>query len=324
MDQRQSRFLGQGDELLDRIETALIGHLSRHDLRTQAVGQGPALAVAPGEQALGQRAPHQYAHAVALADWQHLALDAAVKDGIGRLLRAETGKTALLCHPLGLDDFGGGKGRRADGADLAGPHQVGQGRKSLLDVGIRRRSVNLVEVDMICLEAPEGALDRLHDPAPRIALHVWIVAHGTVNLGRDHDIVPPSLERLAEDHLGFAGAVAIGRVDEIDAGIERLVDHAGTVVMVGIAHGPEHHGAEAIGTDLDAGPAEGAVLHGGLLSGCHSATGTPDAASICSLIVQSRRADCGSMEREVISAGGLTALICRGSSSMGEMSLSRR
>ncbi len=31
--------------------------------------------------------------------------------------------------------------------------------------------------------------------------------------------------------------------------------------MIGIADGAEHHGAKAIGADLDAGAAKGTVLH---------------------------------------------------------------
>src|SRR4029079_9269459 len=38
-------------------------------------------------------------------------------------------------------------------------------------------------------------------------------------------------------------------------------DDADRFVVVGVSGGPEHHGAERVGTDLDAGPAKGAVLH---------------------------------------------------------------
>jgi len=46
--------------------------------------------------------------------------------------------------------------------------------------------------------------------------------------------------------------------------IQRLVDDADRVVVIRVADGsPEHHGAERVGADLNAGPAEGAVVHAG-------------------------------------------------------------
>jgi hypothetical protein len=63
------------------------------------------------------------------------------------------------------------------------------------------------------------------------------------------------------DLLGFAVAVAIGRIDEIDAGIDRLVDDAGGVLVIGVAQLAEHHGAKRVGTDLDAGATQRTVLH---------------------------------------------------------------
>jgi hypothetical protein len=70
-----------------------------------------------------------------------------------------------------------------------------------------------------------------------------------------------ALERLAHDLLGLAGRVPVGGVDEVDPRVQRLVRDADAVVVVRVAARPEHHGAERVGTDLDAGPAEGAVLH---------------------------------------------------------------
>jgi hypothetical protein len=64
------------------------------------------------------------------------------------------------------------------------------------------------------------------------------------------------LERLADDLLGRAGRVDVGRVDEVDPGIERAVEDAGGVIVVGVAPGAEHHRAEAELQDLDAGAFE--------------------------------------------------------------------
>src|SRR4029450_12244858 len=79
-------------------------------------------------------------------------------------------------------------------------------------------------------------------------------------LGGEQDLVPAPFQGLADDVLGVA--VGVGSVDEVDAAVQCLADDAGRVLR-GIAHdGGEHQGAQGVGTDLDAGPAEGAVLHG--------------------------------------------------------------
>jgi hypothetical protein len=45
--------------------------------------------------------------------------------------------------------------------------------------------------------------------------------------------------------LRLACGVDVGRVDEVDPGVERAVDDANGVVVVGVAPGAEHHRAEA-------------------------------------------------------------------------------
>ncbi len=219
------------------------------------------LRMRPVSSALRERAPHQDAHPVALGDRQHLGLDAAVEDRVGRLLGAEPFQAAPLGDPLGLDDVGGGHRRRADRADLAAVDQVRERGQRLLDVGVGVRPVDLVQVDVVGLQAAQRVLDLGHDPAPGVASLVGIVAHRRRTLGREDDVVAAPLERLADDLFGLAAGVHVGGVDEVDPRVQRLVDDADRVVMVGVADGPEHHRAERVGTDLDAGPAEGAVLH---------------------------------------------------------------
>jgi hypothetical protein len=201
------------------------------------------------------------AHSVLLADRQHFALDAAVQDGIGRLFHPETRQPAARRDPLRVHDLRDGKCRRSDRTHLPRAHQVGEGRQGLLDVGVRRRPVDQVEIDMVGLQSTQGCIELADEPASRIALVVRIVAHGKVRLGGQHDVVAPPLESLADDLLGFAVAVHVGRVDEVDPRIDRLVDDSHAVLVVGISHPTEHHRAQAIGADLDAGSAQCAVLH---------------------------------------------------------------
>ena len=94
---------------------------------------------------------------------------------------------------------------------------------------------------------------------------VRVVVHRHGHLRRQHDVVAAALERLADDLLGLAGGVDVGGVDEVDPGVQRAVDDADRVVVVGVAPGAEHHRAEAELRDLDAGASERAVVHGVVL-----------------------------------------------------------
>jgi hypothetical protein len=154
---------------------------------------------------------------------------------------------------LRLDDLRGREGRCADRPHLALPHQIGEYRQRLLDIGVGCRPVDLVEVDVIGLQPAQRTLHGTGDPAARIALLVRIVAHRSMHLGGQHHMLAPALQRLADDLLGLAAAIPVGRIDEIDTGIQRLVDHPDPLVMIRISKPAEHHCTQAIGADLDAG-----------------------------------------------------------------------
>jgi hypothetical protein len=79
--------------------------------------------------------------------------------------------------------------------------------------------------------------------------------------GGDRQIVAPAFDRLADDRLGFASRIDVRRVDEVDSGVDRPMDDARGILMVGIAHRAEHHRAETERADLDTGRSERAHLH---------------------------------------------------------------
>src|ERR1700683_1735858 len=83
-----------------------------------------------------------------------------------------------------------------------------------------------------------------------------------MRLGGEHDVVPAALECLADDLFGLPARVGVGGVDEVDARVQRLVYDAGAVLVVGVAVATEHHRAQAVRADLDAGSAQRAVFHG--------------------------------------------------------------
>jgi hypothetical protein len=74
-------------------------------------------------------------------------------------------------------------------------------------------------------------------------------------------VAAPSGERLAHDQLGLARRIHVGRVDEVDPGVERAMNDADRLVVVALAPRAEHHRAEAQRADANAGVREGARLH---------------------------------------------------------------
>ena len=79
--------------------------------------------------------------------------------------------------------------------------------------------------------------------------------------GKHHMLAPSACQGLAHYLFRLASGVAISGVNEVDPGVERLVNDPDRLVMIRVAKGTEHHRAEAQLADRDAGAAEGAVLH---------------------------------------------------------------
>jgi hypothetical protein len=90
---------------------------------------------------------------------------------------------------------------------------------------------------------------------------VGVVVERHEELGGQHDVVTPALERLSDDDLGFAARIHVGGVHEIDAGVQGAVDDADALVVILGAPVTEHHGAQAEFAHRYAGPAERSVFH---------------------------------------------------------------
>jgi hypothetical protein len=122
--------------------------------------------------------------------------------------------------------------------------------------------VHLVEVDPIGPKAAQAVLHLAHDPTPGVALVVGVVAHRRVELGGQEDIVPPGTGQcLADNGLRLALGIDIGGVDGVDARVQRAVDDADTVVVIGIAPAAEGHRAERQLADQNAGTPERPQSH---------------------------------------------------------------
>src|SRR6266850_1825110 len=73
--------------------------------------------------------------------------------------------------------------------------------------------------------------------------------------------VAPTAQRLAKQLLVVPPAVHVGRVEEVDALVERVTDRRNRLVVVRVAvHARHGHQAEADGGHLDAATAEWSLL----------------------------------------------------------------
>jgi len=84
----------------------------------------------------------------------------------------------------------------------------------------------VVQVDVIDAESLERSLARrahvLRTPVD--AAHLGIRAAHHPELGREHYLVPPAGDRLTHELLVGVRSVHVGRVEEVDAQVERPVD----------------------------------------------------------------------------------------------------
>jgi len=99
--------------------------------------------------------------------------------------------------------------------------------------------VDLVEVDIVDAEPGQAAVDAVEDVLARQAAVVDVAAHRAVDLGGEHHLVALGelLQRLAGDPLALALGIDVGGVEEVDPGLERLLEegHGGRFI--------EHPGA---------------------------------------------------------------------------------
>ncbi len=111
--------------------------------------------------------------------------------------------------------------------------EVGEGAQRLVDRHVEVGSVQLVQVDAVGLQAAQRLFAGPHDVQPRVATIVGSRPGRVVHLGGNQRFVaPPALgQDPTDDPLGLAGAVAVGGVDQIDAGIESADDHAARLVL---------------------------------------------------------------------------------------------
>src|SRR5918993_795867 len=223
-------------------------------------------------EAAAQRAVRNQPQTEVAQGRNDLELDRAGGQVVATLLRHQAHEVAGRAGALGHGDLPPGEVAAADVDDLAGGDELLYRLPDLLPRRTPVDVVHLVQVDVVGLEPTEAVLTGLPDVVRRQAAVVGSGAHRLVDLGGQHDLVPASmvLGQPAADVLlgdpvallhvrGLRPAVHVGRVDEVDTRVEGGVEH-GQAVLFADLHA-KIHGAQPDPADLQAGPAQIAVVH---------------------------------------------------------------
>src|SRR5258705_12954751 len=221
----------------------LPGALFVHDGKVElgAAGAFPLLIPATkptGEQATGERAPNEEADLFGFQKRNEFALEVATGDGVVGLERIEAGEILELGDAQGLGDLPGLPVRDADVADLALGDEGVKSAKSLFDRGDGGVRMDLVEIDVVCLEAAKAGFNGIHNVSTRGADVIAARADTRVNLRRKHDVLAGNfeiLERLPKSRLTFTLRVYVCRIEEIDATVDRCLDQFVSSLLVDAA-----------------------------------------------------------------------------------------
>ena len=132
--------------------------------------------------------------------------------------------TPKMREHLSLRHFPRGRVRETDVAYLARSHQVVERTHCLLNRGKPVPIVQVIQVDVVGLQTPEGLVtlreDRFSARAPAVR-----VASKKIDkeLRRDHRAIPTVFalcEEVTDDLFGVAPRVTVRRVDEVAAGVK--------------------------------------------------------------------------------------------------------
>src|SRR5690242_10582134 len=93
--------------------------------------------------------------------------------------------------------------------------------------------MQLVQIEVIGLEAPQARFDGLHDVFARGDLEAFLGVEGPAEFRGEHDIAAAGADDLTQSRLRAAVLpIGIGRVEEVDAEIECLIDDLARALLV--------------------------------------------------------------------------------------------
>jgi hypothetical protein len=200
-----------------------------------------------GKKAAAERAVGDDADAEFLAGRQDGGLQVARPQ---RVLALQRGDRMHLCGaPNGVRrGFG-----QSEVTHLAGLDQIRHGAHGFLDLDLRVDAVLVVQIDMIDaqtrlrLASQARARTRGSVDAEERAVGTAHVAE----LGGEHDFLAARFQDLRQQALVGTDAVHVGGVEEVDADVERGIEHAEIGRFIGRAIEVRHaHAAQADGGDL--------------------------------------------------------------------------
>ena len=246
-----------------------------HQAEPRTFGHARTLTVLAGQHAGGERVEGQQAQSLGAQRRDQFLFRLAHQQAVFVLRRDEARGADLLGQPVGIDRLPARQVAGADRPHLAGAHQIVHRPQHLFHVRVGVQRVQLVEVDAVGLQPAQAVLERLHDIAARRRHHpARRCFQRQAEFRGQHDIVASRPEDRAERLLRAAGAIGIGRVEQRDAEVERLVDDRPRVS--GRHARAEIVAAEADQRDLDARIAQLPILHGAPLPLSHRDAGLFD------------------------------------------------
>ena len=114
--------------------------------------------------------------------------------------------------------------------------------------------VDVVQIDVVGCQALKTHVEGPPHVQSAGAPIVRALAHFVAALGGKHDAIAAVGQRFTGDPLRFAGRVHVGRIDKVDAQIERLVNDANRIGFGRLR--AKHHRAQAQRRDANAGAAK--------------------------------------------------------------------
>src|SRR2546421_3204810 len=176
---------------------------------------------------------------------------------------------AVACLLVGLHDVPPREVAAAHVDDLALTHQL---LHRLPDLFPRRCTVDvvhLVQIDVVGVEAAQAGLTRVPDVAGGEAPFVGPVPHLSIHLAGQDDFLAPAValgKPAADDPLRVPctapvgpAAVAVGRVEEVDAVLEGTVHDHPTVLLRRL--GTKVHGSQAQAANLQSRATQVRIVH---------------------------------------------------------------
>ena len=127
-----------------------------------------------------------------------------------------------------------------------GANEVIEGAQGFVYGDFGMRPVNLVKVNVVGPQSAKACLCLLHDVAARDTLLIRIIVrHWKMHLCRQNDSTPASRFGRGLPPVTsslFSSRIAVGGVENVDAGLNRAVDDANGFLQAGSP--PKHHAAQ--------------------------------------------------------------------------------